>query len=833
MRITSYQLTVISFFAAIFAGQAELNISLKPEAASLFVYEPFTLLLKAGSEIELPAVPSGNGFTVTGITPVQTNSFRIEMIAEESGILTVPPVSVKSKDETAETPLLRLAISAPRRADEMALSVVFSATNLYTDQPVKMAVTWNSKVPFTRCQELLLELPILRNPDWEVYPLDPGIPENNRIGLPVNNQRVIAEKTITETGEQLVFNFMLVPRREGLSRPATARLNCALMQDRRTSSQYPSYFDNHFFNRPEKSDRFERIYLSIPLPEFTVQALPETGRTLRYSGIAGACTASASVQPADTVVGQPMLLTVALKELAFGGQIAALPDAVLEGVGSEFQLIPRPLHESATENSRSFTYVLRPLRSGITAVPALALQIFDPEQKAYRIIRTEPLSIRVNPDGSQTIYQPSPGGDRKPKNHLTGIRGNWKESRLHMNTYRTVEFVAHNAWAFWLLPPLLWLALRPWLRRRDRCRADPAYARALRAARNFRRAVKQDEESAWKNYLADRFNLTAEAVTFEAVAPEFEKQNASPELIQDVHDRFARQDTEQYAPQGTPPRKASTASELVRRIEKTLPLKVGRDRRARRGRLGDPSLPNIILMVCVFAAFSSFASTPDELFAQAMQMRTEQPDKAQPLFTEAALGFEPQKQFFNAGNSWFFAGENGRALANYLAAERRNPFDRQTRESIAFIRAQRTDRFKTAETPASKISGVWNQFSRWSPATRGVLLTLIYLTGWALFLTARVLGKKTPRRTWIVLGIAALIPAASLLTSLFQPSVGVIIEPADVRLGPGYAYDAAYDTPLHEATEFQCLETRNGWIHARMPDKSEAWLCESACVRVL
>lgn len=36
-------------------------------------------------------------------------------------------------------------------------------------------------------------------------------------------------------------------------------------------------------------------------------------------------------------------------------------------------------------------------------------------------------------------------------------------------------------------------------------------------------------------------------------------------------------------------------------------------------------------------------------------MRTEQPDKAQPLFTEATLGFEPQEQFVNAGNSWFYA----------------------------------------------------------------------------------------------------------------------------------------------------------------------------------
>ncbi|MFA7369207.1 MAG: BatD family protein [Kiritimatiellales bacterium] len=811
--VIGYWLLVIGLACS---AQAELSVSLKPEAASLFVYEPFTLLLEVNGEAEPPQIPAGGGFTVAGITPVPSDKppqrFRIEIIPEQAGMLTVPPFKVKTKEGSVETAPLRMAVSAPRRADEMELVVALSSTNLYVDQPVKMTVTWTSKISFTRCNELLLELPVMRNPDWEVYPLDPGVPEKERIGLPVNGERIIARKITTASEEQLTFSCMLIPRRAGLFRPAAASLSCALMETRRASSQYPSYFDNHFFNVPEKSDRFERIYLSAPVPEITVQALPETGRTARYSGIVGRCTANASVQPKECVIGQPMLLTVALSDLSFGAQIKDLPDVVMEGIGSEFQINPRPLRETSTDNSRTFTYILRPLRSGIPAVPALALQLFDPVQKTYQTIRTAPLGIRVDPDGKQTIYQPHIGDPQKAKALLTGIRDNRKESRLTMNTYRTVEFVARNAWAFWLLPPLLWLALRPWLRCLDRCRTDAAYARAVRAARLFRRAVKQDEESAWKNYLADRFNLNAESVTFETVAPELEKQNVSLELIHDIRDRFARQDTEHYAPQGTPPRKASSACELVRRIEKTVLL--------------------VLLLVCMLPAFNSDAATPDELFAQAMQMRTEQPDKAQPLFTEAALGFEPQERFVNAGNSWFFAGENGRALDNYLAAERRNPFDRQTRESITFIRAQRTDRFQTLETPAAKISGAWKQFNRWSPSTRGALLTLIYLTGWALFLTARVIGKTIPRRGWIVLSVAALIPAVSLLTSLFRPLDGVVIESTEARLGPGYAYDAAYDTPLHEATEFQWLENRNGWIHARMPDQSEAWIPATACLAI-
>jgi hypothetical protein len=802
LRVISYGILVIGAFTGTAPG--ELTVSVNPEAKSLFVYEPFTVLLETGAEAESPQVQSGGGFTVTGIIKTE-NGYRIELIPEEAGMLTLPPIEIRAGEETAQTPPLRLAIDAPRRAAEMSLRTELSATNLFVDQPVKMTITWNSPVPFPRCQDLLLDIPLLRNSQWEVYPLEPGVPENERIGLPVNNQRAIARLAPGE----LSFSFMLVPRRAGISAAAEIRLNCALVEDKRSSSQYPSYFDNHFFNRPDPSDRFERIWLTSATPELTVQAQPEACRSPRYSGIAGGGTATAAIRPTEAVVGQPMLLTLDLQDLPFGPGIPELPKAVLEGIGSEFQITPHPLHETATANTRSFTYVLRPLRSGIEKIPAMVMQIFDPDKKTYRTVRTEPLSIRVDPDGEKIVYEPHTSEDRKPQTPLSGIRGNRKESRLTMKTYTLFELVAAGAWVLWLLPPLLWLALRPWLRRHDRCRIDPVYAHALRAARCFHRTVKLGEEAAWKTYLADRFGLNADAVTYETVAPELEKQSVPDELLKAVQDRFKRRDTEHYAPPSTPPQTAPPASELVRKIEKSTRL--------------------LLLLICLLPIFDSDAAAPDQLFGQAMQIRAEKPDEATPLFTEAALGFEAERHFFNAGNSWFFAGENGRALANYRAAESRRPFDKQLRESIAFIRTQRADIFQISEKPTAKISRVWKQFGRWSPVIRGGLLTLIYLTGWAAFLIARFTGKRIPRRAWIVFGIVAAVPATSLVRSVFQPLEGVIIQTTEAYFGPGYAYDKAMEAPLHEATEFQWMETRDGWVHARLPDTSEAWLRDTAC----
>ncbi len=790
------------------AVQAGLQATLEPVEASRFVYEPFTLLLQAPAEADLPDVPSGSGYRVTGVyQEPDSGRFHIELIAEEAGTLTIPPIAVHAGEETVETALLRLPVSAPRPANEMSVGLALSATNLVVDQPVTLTVTWTSAVPFTRCQELLFGLPLLRSPAWEIYPLDPAVPEKERIGLPVNAQRMIARNAQTEAGCELSFSYSLIPRREGVF-PLEARLSCALLDARRASSQYPSYFDNHFFNIPDKKERFERIYLKAAGPALTVQALPEQGRTVRYSGIVGTGSASAKIEPPATTVGQPMLLTVSLSDLAFGKHIQNLPEATLDGLGPEFLITREPMHIETTASSRAFTYIVRPLRSGLTVLPALALDLFDPDRQTYRTVRTAPLPITIEPDGEQTIYTPSK--KTEPLIPLTGIRNNRKESEPAM--YAILEFLTANGWFFWAAPPLLWLALRPWLRRRDRCRIDPAYARAVRALRRFRRSVRRDEEAAWKAYLADRFDLAAQAVTFQAVKPHL--QPADPDLVQAVRERFDGEDTAHYAPPGTPAQRVAEARKLVNKLEKAIPL---------------------VLLLIALLPSSGDAAAADDLFARAMEIRAERPDEAAPLFTEAALEFEAEQRFFNAGNSWFFAGEDGRALANYRSAESRRPYNRRIRESIEFILAQRTDSFQGLENSRASshyISRAWKKFCTRSRALRFGALTLMYLAAWAVWFTARMLGKTTPFKVWFTGGSAAAVLALSLAWSFFQPARGVVIQSTDARLGPGYAYEPAYETILHDATEFQWLQEQDGWVLARLPDDSEAWLRATACVRV-
>jgi hypothetical protein len=801
-------------------ARAEVAVRFTPETASLFIYEPFTLRLEVDSDSppEIPELPRVPELAVTIVRRLSSDlarsrhAFQIGMIAERDGILTVPPFAVRAGGETVSTSPLRLRIRAPRPAAEMDLAITVEPTTLRVGQVATVSVTWSSAVAFERCKQLLLEMPLLADERCQLIPLDPPVPEDERIGLPVHNVRLFAQAgTLPEGRRSLSFRFALVPREPCVLRARPARLVCALPEDERPSGQPPSHFYNHFFEAVGKSEAYDQIYLTAPVSEINIKALAETGRTARFADIVGPCELRASVAPTRLVVGQPALLTVHLDNLAFARHLTDLPRAAFDGLRSEFQLSAEPIRETATDHARSFTHILRPLRPGITRIPAVVIQTFDPDSNEYRTLRSEAIPIRVEPDPDDASRTFAPRIDSQPPIRSHGVRHNRVNEQTMAFFCDILEFLGRTWWAFVPLPPLAWLALRPWARRWERCRRDPAYARAMAAWWRFRRTAWRDEERAWRNYLADRLALCAEALTADSVTETLRARNVDAGLVAETRRRFEEQDAADYGKRPLAP--CQSTRSLVRRLHKaTVPL----------------------LLVCsLFVPLrAEAAESADELFARALQIRGEKPDDAQTLFVEAALRFESAERFLNAGNAWFFGGDSGRALANYRAAERRSPFDRQLRESVDFLRANRADAFPPSATPTGTFAAFWNRFCTWAPVLRIGLFVLAYLFAWAVFLAAQLGGWRVRRMVWIGVVAAVLVPLVSVAQTSFRPAEGVIIEDTVARLGPGYAYDPAFEQPLHKAAEFSWLETRQGWVRVRLPDASDGWLRESDCMEV-
>lgn len=802
------------------AARAEISARLTAETASPFIYEPFTLRLEVESDAppETPELPNVPDLAVTTIRrlpsdPAQRkHSFQIELISEREGTLTIPPFAVRAEGETTLTSAVRFQIGRPRAAREMTLDVTVEPASLRVGQPATVTVTWTSNVSFKRCKQLLFEIPLLTDERCHVFPLAPSGAESEEVGLPVNHVRMVAQAgTLADGRRSLVLRYALLAREPCVLRSAPARLLCALLREEPSAGESPGYFYNHFFEAAGEGEVFEEIYLAAEVPEISIRDLPEAGRTSLFAEIVGPGTLRASVAPTQMTVGQPALFTVHLNNLALARHITRLPAAAFGGLRSEFQLSPEPIRESATDNARSFTYVLRPLRAGIRRIPAVVIQTFDPDTDTYRTLRSEPIPLAVEAgqeDGAPTF---APRIDSESPIPLPGVRHNRLDERTMILIQNLLAFLGRYGWVIVPLPPLIWLALRPLAQRRERCRRDPVYARALAAWRRFRQTAWRDEEAAWRGYLADRLALHAEALTADTVTAALRARNVDAGLIGEARRRFEEKDAADYGQRPAVPSHGTHS--LVRRLHK-----------ATAG----------LSLVCglLIPLRAPAADDADALFARAVQMREDRPDEAQPLFVDAALRFEASQRFLNAGNSWFFAGENGRALANYRAAERRTPFDRQLRESIGFLRTNRTDTFPSPAAPVGVVAATWSRYCTWAPILRFGSFVLAYAMTWIVILTAQLTGWRIRRAIWTVLLAAVMVPLVSLGQSGLRHAEGVVIEDTIARLGPGYAYDPAFKQPLHKATEFTWLETRQGWVRARLPDDSEGWLRESGCVKV-
>jgi hypothetical protein len=822
-QMKNFILQIVFLCVTVKVAVAEPSIKVKTESESRFVYEPFTLRvevvaqqkpknlrLQDGSDYKVISLSDG---TVLSYTSENTTTFFIEIVASVSGVVTIAPVEVQVGDRILQSSPLRLSVGQPHRSENSKIDIVFSCTNLYVDQAVEMKVCWSSRTPFVQYQELIFEIPLLRSAALAVYPVEPDVPEEQRICLPVNGQRIIAQRSGDGQKERLCFKYILVPLRAGELVSDALHVTAALMLDKQNSNQYPSYFNNNFFAAAQPNSRFVRVYFDAPISALSVSALPEQGRTSLFCGIAGSMKMQTRLSPEKVKVGNPVMLEIELSEMLFGGQLKALPTALFDNIGVDFKVTREPIQSSESLSGRRFVYALRPLRTAINCFPGLALQIFDTQSRQYRMLRTEPLELEVNAHNGRRIFVPAQTEPEKKMERLKGIQGNIKERNMLMSLYNVLEFIGTYAWFFWLGVPLIWLASRRWLDKTERCRTDPAYARAVQAWRTFRRKVGSDEELALRGYLADRFDWRAEAVTAESCATELRRMGLKAERVAEVRKYLQQAEARKYSPYHQDAgNMCGQARRIVHALERALPL---------------------TLIALLLFSGRLYALEPDALFRQALELQNVKPDQAQPLFIEAALGYEARRSHFNAANSWYFAGETGHALAAYLAAERRAPFRREIRESINFIRMQRNNKLNTEKHGVADILKLSERLCRFDIRLLLGVLTCFYLGAWGFYFGKRIRGSLPPPSFCRAYGVVTATLLILVLYCVFQPRRGVIIRSTQARLGPGYAYDKAYENALAEATEFQWRGIDSDWVQAHLADDNTVWLHRSTCVRVV
>ena len=135
------------------------------------------------------------------------------------------------------------------------------------------------------------------------------------------------------------------------------------------------------------------IYAIAPAVSVEVVDVPEENRPDSYIGAFGTFDWSVELQPRKAKVGEPMTLTLRLD--GQGSTVGVKPPdlSTISGVADNFRTYPPT--EEVNDRSCSFTYTLRPTRTGTIEFPAIPISFFDVDKNEFITRQSDPISLEI------------------------------------------------------------------------------------------------------------------------------------------------------------------------------------------------------------------------------------------------------------------------------------------------------------------------------------------------------------------------------------------------------------------------------------------------------
>lgn len=464
-----------------------------------------------------------------------------------------------------------------------------------------LTATWDSTYQFGAIKSVDLHFPILNDKRFQALELyEPG-KENNAqsTGLPVHGTRVLATRNSYKVGEvqhqSLAFSKLLIPKHSGTLIIQPATLLCAAETEKnpkgkqsRSAFQYPSYFDNTFFDQNVTGRNWSRIYTESAPIELEVKPLPTEGRPDLFNGMVGDYSIQVEAEPTQVRVGEPITLTITITAQEYMENIFFQPLRYQPGLINRFE-VPSdrslPLREG---KSKIFTQTIRPLSTSNTEVPALQLAYFSPASNAYITATSDPIPLTVSPAEDIGVF-----GGSVYQNRLRaveeGIRHNYEDPDM-LKSRRLPLFGWSNTFIvllIFLLPPMIFIGF--WLTSffGEKRHHIHRTAKAVRAYKVFRKNVAHivhshsmkteiycDLDQVLRAYLGDRLHLNPGALSFREAEQKLMEADAQSDTITELKNLFmvceAYRFTHGFDEKANAKQIIHDATQVIKNVEKSL-----------------------------------------------------------------------------------------------------------------------------------------------------------------------------------------------------------------------------------------------------------------------
>lgn len=489
----------------------------------------------------LQAVKQGE-FTIAPATlqlkkeTVQSNALKIKVVAGTQQQNTQPAASGSGGGQPATT-------SAAGK--NLFVKLIVNKRHVYLGEPLAVTVKIFSRVNLTGIEEAKI-------PEFDGF-LKQEIPTPQLKSL----QREFVDGEAYGTG--VLARYLLFPQKTGTLEINPVKIICLVQQRVRTGPQ--SFFDDFF-------DSYQTVRQPIlsNRQKIEVEPLPP-GAPQGFKGAVGSFGLDVSADKSILNVNDAVNLTV---KISGTGNLKLIEPPVID-FPPDFEVYDPKITANinntvnGASGSKKFEYIMIPRHAGNYRISPIQFVYFDPQEKAYRTLRTPAVNLTVN-KGEDTGAAPVVAGLSKEAVQYLGkdIRYIYnKPFRLHEPDKTILDLLWYKL--MWTLIPVLYILVYILYRISVKQKKDVVRLKNRRANRMAKKRLKKagmhlkkKEENefyeetlkALWGYLSDKLGLPVSDLTREKAEKMLKSYGISSELIEQLIFVLDQCEFARYAPEG-------------------------------------------------------------------------------------------------------------------------------------------------------------------------------------------------------------------------------------------------------------------------------------------
>ncbi len=550
-----------------FIFQIQVSGSENPEQPDLSALKGFSVEFIGGSQNSSSSITIVNGQMTKNEKKGYIFTYRLTAV--RIGTFEIPPIEIRSGNETARTNSLVIIARKPVETDDIKLRLRLSKDTCYVGEPVTLTVTWYIS---KNVSNFNFNLPVLSDTRFDFA--DPEIDKNSGKKLyriPLGGTEVIGEGGQEALDGKIYttisFKKILFPVESGTIPIEQATVTCSAQTgySKRSNDPFSNFFDDDFFTSSRRA-----VYKTVVAPSnklmLKVLELPQEGRPANFKGHIGNYKITTSASPVRINVGDPITLTVTVTGPEYLEHIELPPFNAQTAFIDKFKIPDERAGAEIKGKSKIFTQTIRPLNSEVEEIPPVELPYFDTEKGKYLIAKSLPIPLSVKEtkvvtllDAEGTSEISVTGSDIETWGK--GIAFNYEDISVLERQYLTpLTCLKEGPWPYLVFgPPLLFALLFSGVTIYNKRNDDPLKILSRKALGKLHKALK-DAESASpdracemvldiiREYLGAKLRLpSGGAITFGDARKELELIGVEQDIIDKLKEIFESCEAGRYA----------------------------------------------------------------------------------------------------------------------------------------------------------------------------------------------------------------------------------------------------------------------------------------------